>query len=94
MSRVNMPDTLYMIEPQKRSNTAPALFLSAVRAGRLEREERPSTSQTSRREENELDRYVRSRRTGELPSGTTAMTEFQKYCSFYACDYLSQEVRE
>ena len=87
----NMPDTLYMIEPQKRSNTAPALFLSALGAGRLEREERPSTSQSSRREENELDRYVRSRRTGEIPSGTTAMS--LKNTVHFARDYLFQEVR-
>jgi len=72
MSRVNhnMPDTLYMIEPQKRRQTAPALFLTAAAARRLERDERPSTPQNSRNEENELDRYVRSRRTNDMFSGT------------------------
>ena len=71
MSRVshNMPDTLYMIEPRKRTYTAPALVLSASASGRRDRDERPSTPQTSRNEENELERYVRNRHTSDMSSG-------------------------
>ena len=72
MSRVshNMPDTLYMVGPQKRCNTAPALFFAAAAAGRLERDERPSTmAQSSNKSDNELDRYVRNRRTSEVTPG-------------------------
>ncbi|XP_020632205.1 BTB/POZ domain-containing protein 7-like [Orbicella faveolata] len=71
MSRVshNMPDTLYMVGSQKRSNTAPALFLQAAAAGRLEQDDRPSTAQSSNKSDNELDRYVRNRRTSEVNTG-------------------------
>ena len=71
MSRVNhnMPDTLYMVGSQKRSNTAPALLFAAAAAGRLERDERPSTAQSSNKDYNELDRYVRNRRTSEVTPG-------------------------
>lgn len=71
MSRVNhnMPDTLYMVGSQKRSNTAPALFFTAAAAGRLERDKRPSLAQSSNKDDNELDRYVRNRRTSEVISG-------------------------
>lgn len=70
MSRVshNMPDTLYMIEPQKRSYTAPALYFSSAAAGRRETYEH-STPQTSKREESELDRYVRNRHANDMPLG-------------------------
>lgn len=66
----NMPDTLYMIEPQKRRNTAPSFFLAAAAAARMEREERMSTSQISKAEENELDRYVRARRASQMSLGS------------------------
>lgn len=71
MSRVshNMPDTLYMVGSQKRSNTAPALFFQAAAAGRLEQDDRPSTAQSSNKSDNELDRYVRNRRTSEVNTG-------------------------
>lgn len=71
MSRVshNMPDTLYMIEPQKRTYTAPARILSASASGRRDRDEQPSTPQTCRNEENELERYVRNRHTSDMSSG-------------------------
>ena len=71
MSRVshNMPDTLYMIEPQKRTYTAPARVLSASASGRRDREEQPSTPQTCRNEENELERYVRNRHASDMSSG-------------------------
>ena len=72
MSRVshNMPDTLYMVGPsQKRSNTAPALYFQAAAASRLELDERPSTAQSSNKADNELDRYVRNRRTSEVALG-------------------------
>ena len=69
MSRVshNMPDTLYMIGSQKRSNTAPALFFAA--RGRLEQDDGPAPAQSSNKIENELDRYVRNRRTSEVNAG-------------------------
>lgn len=69
MSRVshNMPDTLYMVGSQKRSNTAPALFFAA--GGRLEQDDRPSLAQSSNKSDNELDRYVRNRRTSEVNTG-------------------------
>ena len=69
MSRVshNMPDTLYMVGSQKRSNTAPALFFAA--RGRLEQDDRPSPAQSSNKSDNELDRYVRNRRTSEVNTG-------------------------
>ena len=71
MSRVshNMPDTLYMIEPRKRTCTAPALLLSTLASVRRDRDEQPSTPQTSRNEENELERYVRNRHTSAMSSG-------------------------
>ena len=72
MSRVphNMPDTLYMVESQKRSYTAPAIFFAAAAAGRLDRDERrPSMTQASNRDGNELERYMRCRRTNEVASG-------------------------
>ena len=71
MSRVshNMPDTLYMVGSQKRSNTAPALFFQVAAAGRLEQDERSSTAQRSNKSDNELDRYVRNRRTSEANTG-------------------------
>lgn len=64
----NMPDTLYMIEPQKRRNTAPGFIRAASDAGRLEQEQLLSTSETLRAEENELDRYVRARRSTQMSS--------------------------
>jgi len=71
MSRVshNMPDTLYMVGSQKPSNTAPALFFSAAAAGKREKDNRPSTAPSSNRSDNELDRYVRNRRTSEVNAG-------------------------
>ena len=75
MSRVshNMPDTLYMIEPQKRTYTAPARILSASASGRRDRDEQPSTPQTCRNEENELERYVRNRHTSDMSSGRVSL---------------------
>ena len=75
ISRVshNMPDTLYMIEPQKRTYTAPARILSASASGRRDRDEQPSTPQTCRNEENELERYVRNRRTSDMSSGRVSL---------------------
>lgn len=69
MSRVshNMPDTLYMLGSQKRSNTAPALFFAAGR--RLEQDDRPSPAPSSNKSDNELDRYVRNKRTSEANTG-------------------------
>ena len=66
MSRINknMPDTLYMLEPQKPIIMAPAFPLTASGAVRLEREEPLPTSQ--RAEENELDRYIRARRASQM----------------------------
>lgn len=68
-----MPDTLYMIEPQKRRNTAPGFFLAASDAGRLEQEQLLSTSESLRAEENELDRYVRARRSIQMSSDSGAI---------------------
>ena len=69
----NMPDTLYMIEPQKRRNTAPGFIRAASDSGRLEQEQLLSTSETLRAEENELDRYVRARRSIQMSSDSGAI---------------------
>ena len=69
----NMPDTLYMIEPQKRRNTAPGFVRAASDSGRLEQEQLLSTSETLRAEENELDRYVRARRSIQMSSDSGAI---------------------
>lgn len=71
MSRVshNMPDTLYMVGSQKPSNTTPGLFFPAAAAGKREQDNRPSTALSSNRSDNELDRYVRNRRTSEVNAG-------------------------
>ena len=71
MSRVshNMPDTLYMVSSQKPSNSAPALFFPAATAGKREQDNRPSTAPSYNRSDNELDRYVRNRRTSEVNAG-------------------------